>query len=69
VLTDAWLLISIALTLAAAGVLGLLLLPGQTRVLGGAPDRRLGMLTGIFNLLWATVVVLMINRPGSTTGA
>lgn len=69
VLTDAWLLVSIALTVAAAGLLGLLLLPGQARVLGGAPDPRLGMLTGIFNLLWATVVVLMIARPGSTTGA
>jgi hypothetical protein len=36
-----------------------------------APDRvarRLGMLTGVFNLLWAVVVVLMIYRPGSTTG-
>ena len=30
--------------------------------------RRLGMMTGIFNLLWATVTVLMILRPGSTTG-
>ena len=30
---------------------------------------RLTMLTGIFNVLWAVVVVLMIVRPGSTTGA
>ncbi|MEU7582372.1 hypothetical protein AB0B50_32855 [Streptomyces sp. NPDC041068] len=30
---------------------------------------RLHMLTGIFNVLWATVTVLMIVRPGSTTGA
>jgi uncharacterized membrane protein len=30
---------------------------------------RLGMVTGTFNLLWAVVVVLMIVRPGSTTGA
>ncbi|MBW5426112.1 hypothetical protein GKQ77_31910 [Streptomyces sp. BG9H] len=30
---------------------------------------RLAMLTGIFNVLWAVVVVLMIVRPGSTTGA
>ncbi|HLS79717.1 MAG TPA: hypothetical protein VK083_23280 [Nocardia sp.] len=30
---------------------------------------RLGMSTGVFNLLWAIVVVLMIFRPGSTTGA
>ncbi|KPH99519.1 Protein of unknown function DUF2269, transmembrane [Actinobacteria bacterium OV450] len=31
--------------------------------------RRLGMYTGLFNLLWAAVTVLMIIRPGSTTGA
>lgn len=30
---------------------------------------RLAMLTGVFNLLWATVTVLMIVRPGSTTAA
>ncbi len=30
--------------------------------------RRLGMWSGIFNLLWVIVVVLMIVRPGSTTG-
>lgn len=30
---------------------------------------RLAMFTGVFNLLWATVTVLMIVRPGSTTGA
>ncbi len=41
---------------------------------GGTPslDRtsiaRLAMCTGLFNLLWATVTVLMILRPGSTTG-
>jgi hypothetical protein len=130
VLGDAWLLISIALTLLAAAVLALLVIPGQAAVLAafteqpaGNPDvteqlahnpdvaepptgnprlaeppahnprlaepatrnpglaepptgnphlaaqaGRLGMLTGIFNLLWAVVVVLMIVRPGSTTG-
>ena len=35
----------------------------------GAAAARLGMVTGVFNLLWAVVVVLMIVRPGSTTGA
>ncbi|KAA2258105.1 hypothetical protein F0L68_24325 [Solihabitans fulvus] len=30
---------------------------------------RLAMHTGVFNLLWAIVTVLMILRPGSTTGA
>ncbi len=29
---------------------------------------RLGMTTGLFALTWAVVVVLMILRPGSTTG-
>ena len=33
-----------------------------------ARTQRLAALTGIFNLLWATVTVLMIVRPGSTTG-
>jgi hypothetical protein len=32
------------------------------------PVFGLGMLTGVFNLLWVIVVVLMIYRPGSTTG-
>ncbi|MEW2161904.1 DUF2269 family protein [Streptomyces sp. NPDC007084] len=44
-----------------------------TRDGAGALDRaatvQLAMFTGIFNLLWATVTVLMIIRPGSTTGA
>ena len=90
VLTDPWLLTSMALTAAAAAVLTFAILPRQARALPTVtqttptqPDpvpagphpadanlaARLGMLTGIFNLLWATVVVLMIVRPGSTTGA
>ncbi|MFE2630151.1 hypothetical protein ACFXDP_19810, partial [Streptomyces sp. NPDC059374] len=39
------------------------------RAVAGRPTVRLAMFTGIFNLLWATVTVLMIVRPGSTTGA
>ncbi len=73
VLGDAWLIISIVLTAAAAAVLAFLLLPAQDRALttqdGTAAAARLAMLTGVFNLLWATVTVLMIIRPGSTTGA
>ncbi|MEK0099214.1 hypothetical protein WDA79_12095 [Streptomyces sp. A475] len=81
VLGDAWLITSILLTAAAAGVLALLILPAQDRALAettgsastlSAPTPltpgRLAMVTGIFNLLWATVTVLMIIRPGSTTG-
>lgn len=80
VLGDAWLIISILLTATAAGVLALLILPAQDRALAATAGfasplpsaltpGRLAMLTGIFNLLWATVTVLMIIRPGSTTGA
>jgi uncharacterized membrane protein len=113
VLTDAWLIISMVLTAAAAAVLAFLILPGQAAILRGEgalastatrgdetdqqspiatnpadrqPARaaavtaeaaipgkraaaRLGMVTGVFNLLWVVVVVLMIVRPGSTTGA
>ncbi|GAA1548253.1 membrane protein [Streptomyces albidochromogenes] len=79
VLTDAWLTVSLALTAIAAALLALAILPRQKRLLAslhGAGDQaphaatasRLAMLTGVFNLLWAAVVVLMIVRPGSTTG-
>ncbi|WP_133902400.1 hypothetical protein [Actinophytocola oryzae] len=76
VLGDVWLLVSIGLTAVAAAVLVFQVLPGQAKLLdvseGAVLTRvttRLGMSTGIFNLLWATVTVLMIVRPGSTTGA
>jgi hypothetical protein len=84
VLTDAWLLVSIALTAVAAALLALRVLPRQAALLAGldatdvGPGRvaaytgaapgRLAAYTGVFNLLWATVTVLMIVRPGSTTG-
>ncbi|MCT2585291.1 DUF2269 family protein [Actinophytocola gossypii] len=77
VLGDAWLIVSMVLTAGAAAVLVGLVLPAQRRTLtaldvGEAiPDgigRRLAMHTGVFNVLWAVVVVLMIYRPGSTTG-
>lgn len=110
VLTDAWLLASLALTTVAAALLVVVILPRQEDLLPGddapgradapgrgdafgradAPGReagagrgagaervagtravaaRLAMTTGVFNLLWAVVVVLMIVRPGSTTSA
>ncbi|MET8851987.1 hypothetical protein [Amycolatopsis sp. NPDC004625] len=73
VMGDPWLLVSIGLTAVAAAVLALLILPRQKRLLAGgsAVDvlGRLAMLTGVFNLLWAAVTVLMIVRPGSSTGA
>ncbi|MDG9720427.1 hypothetical protein [Streptomyces sp. DH24] len=78
VLGDAWLVTSITLTTVAAGILIAFVLPGQDELLGELAGRqaveradtvRLAMFTGVFNILWATVTVLMIVRPGSTTGA
>ncbi|MFD7548573.1 hypothetical protein ACFV0R_26145 [Streptomyces sp. NPDC059578] len=85
VLTDAWLIASIVLTSIAAVVLIVTVLPDQERALAALGDgtaplgqppatsppskARLAMTTGVFNLLWTVVVVLMIVRPGSTTGA
>ncbi|MGW1809273.1 hypothetical protein [Streptomyces sp. NPDC002078] len=71
VLGSAWLIVSIALTALAAVVLVVLVLPAQGAVVEGRGTNpaRLAMSTGMFNLLWATVTVLMIVRPGSTTGA
>lgn len=83
VLTDPWLIASVILTATAAGMLALAVLPDQRRLLAesssgpgsavagagmGRTATRLAIRTGIFNLLWAIVVVLMIVRPGSTTG-
>lgn len=80
VLGTPWLIISIVLTAVAALVLGLLVLPAQqagldalTRAEGTVTvdtrlARRIALYTGAFNLLWAVVTVLMIVRPGSTTG-
>ncbi|MFD7445199.1 hypothetical protein [Streptomyces sp. NPDC059909] len=71
VLGDTWLIVSMVLTAVAAAVLAALVLPRQSAVLEGpagiADTKRLAMYTGMFNLVWATVTVLMIVRPGSTT--
>ncbi|WP_413797564.1 hypothetical protein [Streptomyces iranensis] len=79
VLTDVWLIASTVLTTVAALVLALAIIPAQRGLLTAPGDTatkgnsavaaRPAMLTGVFNLLWAIVVVLMIVRPGSTTGA
>lgn len=81
VLTDAWLLTSMVLTVAAAVLLAAVVLPTQRQMMAAAtaeppalaPDWRrrtvrLASVSGVFALLWAVVTVLMISRPGSTTG-
>ncbi|MFJ9722065.1 DUF2269 family protein [Streptomyces sp. NPDC101209] len=78
VMGSGWLVASLTLTAVAAGLLIAFVLPRQDELLAeldaGRPVERpvtvrLAMFTGVFNLLWATVTVLMIVRPGSTTGA
>jgi hypothetical protein len=79
VLGDYWIWISVALTLLGAALLAGAVVPAQRRIMkllqtpGGtalvpALLPRLGMATGTFGLVWATIVVLMIVRPGSSTG-
>ncbi|MDH6138943.1 MULTISPECIES: DUF2269 family protein [Kitasatospora] len=82
VMSSPWLITSLVLTIVAALVLLVLVLPPQQAVvdtlageaeadagkaLGGL--KMLAMSTGLFSLLWAVVTVLMVVRPGSTTHA
>ncbi len=80
VMGEAWLIISIVLTLAAALVLAYLVVPAQSAVLavaGGTAEERstvlpkaklLSMTSGIFGLLWLIVLVLMVVKPGHHGG-
>ncbi len=67
-LGEIWITVAMVLTALAGGLLALRIAPGQRAALE-TPDvarlRGLSMLTGVFNLLWAAVVVLMVVRPGS----
>jgi hypothetical protein len=68
-LGEIWIIVAMVLTAVAGGLLALRITPGQRAVLDSPGDaarlRGLSMLTGVFNLLWAAVVVLMVVRPGS----
>lgn len=80
VMDEAWLIVSIVLTLAAGLVLAFLVVPAQSAVLaaaGGTAEARSGVLpkakllsmtSGIFALLWVVVLVLMVVKPGHTRG-
>jgi hypothetical protein len=84
VLGDAWLMASIAITAAAAAILVFAVLPAQNRAMAAmaaaGPDGeaarrtclaavgRMSGSAGMFALMWSIVVVLMVFRPGSTTG-
>jgi len=80
VMDEAWLIVSIVLTVAAAAVLGFLVLPAQSQVLAAADAsvevrqalvpkaKALSMTTGIFGVMWLVVLVLMVVRPGHHSG-
>jgi hypothetical protein len=78
VMAQAWVIVSLVLTAAAAALLALVVLPRQVDIVDAVHQgsaavstrvtARLAMASGIFALTWAVVVVLMILRPGSTTG-
>jgi hypothetical protein len=68
-MAEIWINIAMLLTAAAGLLLALVIYPRQKAALaepdGGARLRSLAMYAGIYNLLWAVVVVLMIVRPGA----
>jgi hypothetical protein len=66
---EIWITTAMVLTALAGGLLALRIAPLQKEALDSPDDgtrlRTIGALSGIFNLLWAAVVVLMIVRPGA----
>ncbi|CAM5717406.1 hypothetical protein MAUB1S_00568 [Mycolicibacterium aubagnense] len=68
-MSEVWIAAAIVLTAIAGILLGMQIAPRQARTLaapGGVAElRTLGMLAGVFNLLWVVVVVLMVVHPGS----
>ncbi len=68
-LTEVWIIVAMVVTAIAGGLLMLQIVPRQREALASTVDRAglrtVGMLAGVFNLLWVVVVILMIVRPGS----
>jgi hypothetical protein len=68
--TEPWLIIAMGLTAVAGVLFATRIVPAQASALSSPPSLhlvgRLGALTGVFNLLWLAVLVLMILRPGDT---
>ncbi|WP_243890572.1 hypothetical protein [Cellulomonas dongxiuzhuiae] len=68
-LSEVWVTAAMVLTAVAGGVLVLRITPLQREALETPDDgtrlRALRGLAGVFNVLWTTVVVLMVVRPGA----
>ena len=68
-LGEPWIILAMILTAVAGALLVLRIAPAQRDALASPETpkllRRIGMLSGLFNLLWVGVVVMMIVRPGA----
>ena len=66
---EVWITVAMIVTAVAGGLLAFRIVPAQAAALADPPARArlrtLGTLAGVFNLLWAAVVILMVVRPGS----
>ena len=66
---EIWITIAMIVTATAGGLLAFRIVPAQAQAIAHPPERArlmaLGALAGVFNLMWAAVVVLMVVRPGS----
>ncbi|NKY55149.1 hypothetical protein [Nocardia flavorosea] len=70
-LGEIWITAAIILTGCVAAIITMIIHPIQREAMEvpdhGARLRTLGMLAGLYNMLWLIVVVLMIVRPGAHT--
>ncbi|TMR08658.1 hypothetical protein ETD86_46860 [Nonomuraea turkmeniaca] len=70
---EIWINVAMVLTAVAGGLLATQIYPRQRAALRTPDDvgrlRTLSMLAGVYNLVWAIVVVLMIVRPGAAAEA
>jgi len=67
-LGEIWIVVAMVLTAVAGALLMLRIRPAQRDAIASPSAARLSGLrltAGVFNLLWALVVVLMIARPGA----
>lgn len=66
---EVWITIAMIITAVAGGLLAFRIVPAQAAAIAHPPMRArlrsLGATAGIFNLMWAAVVILMVVRPGS----
>lgn len=66
---EIWITVAMIVTALAGGLLAFRIVPAQAEAIAHPPERQrliaLGTLAGVFNLMWAAVVILMVVRPGS----